>query len=536
MKLLFHFKSKLQAPSTAEWFPPWNTIWQKTRAILPASLGLMGVLGFLYIVSESNYLLFHAIAEIFALVVTVGIFVFAWNAREYLDNNYLLFVGIAYLFISMIDMLHMLSYTGMGVFPWADSNLPTQLWVAGRYVGSITLLLAPFTLNRKLNVSLVFSGYALVTLLLLASIFYWKNFPVCYIEGVGLTPFKKASEFVIAFILLVSIGLLWRSREAFARYVLWLLIAGIVLKIGSELEFAAYIRVQGIHNLAGHFLRIVSFYLFYLAIIETGLKKPYSILLRQLKQNQMVLEERSEELRRRNEELDAFAHSVAHDLLNPVSSALFTAKLIEGAELDREKLSDYLKGISRNMSKISRIIDELLLLAQIRQVDMIGAPIDMGQTVAAASERLKDLIESSQAEVIVPDSWPTALGHEAWIEEVWVNYISNAIKYGGSPPRIELRSDIKADGTVEFCVSDNGKGLTEEEKARLFKPFTQLNQVRLAGYGLGLSIVRRIVEKLGGEVRVESTPGLGSTFCFSLQGVRDDSLEQKQVSEISWQE
>ncbi|NLF76891.1 MAG: HAMP domain-containing histidine kinase, partial [Chloroflexi bacterium] len=101
-------------------------------------------------------------------------------------------------------------------------------------------------------------------------------------------------------------------------------------------------------------------------------------------------------------------------------------------------------------------------------------------------------------------------------EEVWANYINNAIKYGGEPPCVELGATAQPDGTVRFWVRDNGAGLTEEEQTRLFTPFTRLDQVRARGYGLGLSIVRRIMDRLGGEVGVESRDGEGSIFSFVL--------------------
>jgi signal transduction histidine kinase len=131
------------------------------------------------------------------------------------------------------------------------------------------------------------------------------------------------------------------------------------------------------------------------------------------------------------------------------------------------------------------------------------------------------MIGRFRAEVALPDNWPVALGYGPWIEQVWVNYLSNAIKYGGEPPRVELGADASGDaglsqGRVRFWVRDNGPGLGEEEIGRLFVPFTRLDQARAQGHGLGLSIVRRIVEKLGGGVGVESEPGEGSLFYFAL--------------------
>lgn len=109
-----------------------------------------------------------------------------------------------------------------------------------------------------------------------------------------------------------------------------------------------------------------------------------------------------------------------------------------------------------------------------------------------------------------------ALGYTHWVEAVWVNYISNALKYGGSTPIIELGAN-EQNGMVRFWVRDQGPGIAPAEQRRLFVPFTRLRQVKhVEGHGLGLSIVQRIVTKLGGTVGVESAPGKGSLFYFTL--------------------
>jgi signal transduction histidine kinase len=159
-------------------------------------------------------------------------------------------------------------------------------------------------------------------------------------------------------------------------------------------------------------------------------------------------------------------------------------------------------------------------------------PLDMAAIVAEALQRLASLIEEHQAEIILPaaSAWPVALGYGPWIEEVWINYISNAIKYGGRPPRLELGateyqtsegSEISqvSSSMVRFWVRDNGPGLTSEEQAQLFTQFTRLHQAQAKGHGLGLSIVQRIIKKLGGQVGVESQMGQGSIFNFTLPGL-----------------
>jgi PAS domain S-box-containing protein len=259
----------------------------------------------LYLASRYNYLLFHSLAEVFSIVVACGIFMIAWNARRFLDNNYLLFIGVAYLFVAILDFLHTLAYKGMNVFQGYQTNLPTQLWIAARYLESLSLLIAPFFLRRKLKINSVFIGYTVVVGLLLVSIFYWESFPVCFIEGVGLTPFKKISEYVISLILLASVALLVKNRSEFEKGVLLWLVWSIILTIVSELAFTLYVDAYGVLNQIGHFLKIVSFYLIYKAIIETGLTSPYSLLLRNLKQSEAALRRSRDELEIRVQERTA---------------------------------------------------------------------------------------------------------------------------------------------------------------------------------------------------------------------------------------
>ena len=251
-----------------------------------------------------------------------------------------------------------------------------------------------------------------------------------------------------------------------------------------------------------------------------------------------ALHQYTTELEARNEELDAYAHTVAHDLKAPLALIVGFAQVLDEdyTALPDEVMRRYLRRMAQGGRKMSNIIDELLLLTEMRKMEVKMRPLDMASIVAEAQQRLAHQIEASQAEIVLPETWPVVLGYGPWVEEVWANYLSNALKYGGQPPRVELGFDEPAsqriDGPTEpvlsvaeglaevsmvrFWIRDNGPGLTPEEQARLFTPFTRLDQVRVKGHGLGLSIVGRIVEKLGGEVGVESEVGQGSTFTFTL--------------------
>ncbi len=257
----------------------------------------------LYLLSRLNYLLFHSSVEVFSIVITFAIFAISWNSRRIMDSSYLLFIGIACLFVGGVDLLHTLAYRGMGVFPDQGGNLATQLWIVTRYMLSCSLFVALFFANRKFRPSLVIAGYVVVTALLFGSIFYWGNFPQAFIEGVGLTPFKVISEYVISFILLCAIGLLIIKRNAFSGSVVKLMVAAMAVSVFAEMAFTLYTDVYGIANMIGHLLTFVSFYLIYKALIETGLTKPYELLFRNMKQKEMALTRHAAELTEVNDQL-----------------------------------------------------------------------------------------------------------------------------------------------------------------------------------------------------------------------------------------
>ncbi|MEJ5300635.1 MAG: MASE3 domain-containing protein [Thermodesulforhabdaceae bacterium] len=249
------------------------------------------------ILSFYNYLLFHSLVEIFAVVVTGMIFLTAWVTQNYMTNHYLLFLGISYLFIGLIDLLHALAYKGMGVFPNATANEPTQLWIMARYMESISLLIAPTYAHRK--VSTIFWGtlYLILTIAGFLAIFQFKVFPDCYLEGKGLTTFKISSEYLICAILAISILRLKHIQEILDPRVFRLIMAAIITTIIAELAFTFYVSVYGLSNMVGHIFRLLSFALVLEGLIRTGIRDPFSVLFRQLKKEKESLESALKEVR-----------------------------------------------------------------------------------------------------------------------------------------------------------------------------------------------------------------------------------------------
>jgi two-component system, sensor histidine kinase and response regulator len=223
-------------------------------------------------------------------------------------------------------------------------------------------------------------------------------------------------------------------------------------------------------------------------------------------------------------ELDAFAHTVAHDLKNPLSLIVGFSDYLVAANKrmsDEEREINLLK-VQKAGNKAANIIDELLLLSSVRKQNIDLAPLNMNDILFAAQDRLTYMIDEYNAEISTPTEWPTALGYAPWVEEIWVNYLSNGMKYGGKPPKLELGGEMLADGRVRFWIKDNGPGISPQDQVRLFTEFVRIGQMRVQGHGLGLSIVQRISQKLNGEVGVTSTLGEGSEFYLILPSAKTD--------------
>ncbi|MCL4265940.1 MAG: PAS domain-containing protein [Anaerolineae bacterium] len=245
------------------------------------------------------------------------------------------------------------------------------------------------------------------------------------------------------------------------------------------------------------------------------------ILLYDMTERKQALQERDSLIK----ELDAYAHTVAHDLKNPLSLVVGYSNLMLRKEKETLSASaqSSLQTIAKTGHKMAEIVDALLLLASVRSMEKVEMkPLDTAVLVHNAWNRLTNSNDVA-AELSAPENWPTAVGYAPWVEQVWVNYLSNAIKYGGQPPTIVVGAEVLTETGngarpyLRFWVRDNGKGLSAAEADQLFQQFTRLDQhTAVQGHGLGLSIVQRIVERLGGTVGVESEPGVGSTFYFTL--------------------
>jgi len=254
--------------------------------ILILCSGLVWVIG----MGLKNFLLFHTVVELFSIIIGITTFVIAINTYKTNKNQHLIFLGVAYGFISYFDLLHTLTYKGMNMFAIEGSDIPTQLWIIARYMESISILTTIVFLKKKIQFHKIMFSYFIFSTFLTLSVFTWNIFPKSFVEGVGLTNFKIISEYIICGIFAISIVLLNRNKASWDKKIYSYIVASIFITILSELFFTLYIGVYDLTNMAGHILKVASFYLIYKSIIQVGIKMPYEELYQSEEQYRNLVE------------------------------------------------------------------------------------------------------------------------------------------------------------------------------------------------------------------------------------------------------
>jgi diguanylate cyclase (GGDEF)-like protein/PAS domain S-box-containing protein len=247
-------------------------------------------LAFIY---QQNYLLFHMLVELFGITVAWGIFLLVWTSQANLSNNFLLLAGNSLLFVGFLNLAHTLSFQGMQVFNEQNANLPDQSYLAARYFESLTFLVAIFSLRfrrvlTRFEYYLAFALYLLVTVLLFGAIFLWKAFPISSSVS-GYTLFYQASEYAITGIFLAYLAGLWLHRQSFeGRVFRWLAGAAVCLVLSEALQ-TTLLDVYPVSIFMAHLFNLLVFYLFYRAVMQTGVVEPQRLLFRELQVKQEAL-------------------------------------------------------------------------------------------------------------------------------------------------------------------------------------------------------------------------------------------------------
>jgi signal transduction histidine kinase len=353
-------------------------------------------------------------------------------------------------------------------------------------------------------------------------VFWWDNFPLCFVEGAGVTPFKKASEYAISAVLAVSIFLVARNPDTMNQRECRLLCSAFALTIASELVFTLYVSAYGYQNLIGHYLKIGAFFLAYQALFS-GKIRGRLVLIDELERAKTRLEANEMELRKANLSKDKFFSILAHDLRNPIGGLVSISELLVRRfdQLEPAKVRELCRLLHDGASHGGELLECILQWARaqtgrlevhpscIRLSELCEGIVELQSPVAAD----KEIRIAAQ---VPPDA--VAYADENMVATVLRNLVSNAVKFTPRGGEVVLTAREEGDWQL-LSVSDTGVGMSPEELKKLFRidvhfscPGTESER----GNGMGLILCKELLELNKGGLSVASEPMRGSTFSFRL--------------------
>ena len=236
----------------------------------------------LYILSIYNYYVLHGAIGIIAVVLASSVFMVGWNTRNFVENNFVVFLGLSFLFIGVLDAGHTLVFALIDVIPGYSINATSQLYIACRYMQAISFLIAPLFLVRKLRDLVAAHAYLFVTILVFV-LTYFSLLPTCYIEGSGFTLFYRISEYIITLIFILSLLFLIMRRRKLNQQIFVVLIVATSMVIIAELLFIGSTNGYDHFGILGHLFRLSCYYFVFFGLVRTALVQPYEVLFHNLK-------------------------------------------------------------------------------------------------------------------------------------------------------------------------------------------------------------------------------------------------------------
>lgn len=485
----------------------------------------------LLLAGRVNFPFFHIIVELFSIVVACGIFIISWHTRRLHEDGFFTYLGVSTLSVAVVDLLHTLSYKGLAIMPQSGAPVATQLWIAGRFLQAITILLAFFFLQRKLRDTPLLISFFAITALLVSSIFVWKIFPDCYVDGSGLTRFKIFSEYLIISMFATALFLLRRRWKSFDSHVAHYLAASFGFFMVSELAFTSYVGVFDWTNQIGHILKVAGYYCLYRGVVVIGLTRPFDLLFRRLKDINTTLEERVREEVERNREKDVLlvqkdrqaalgemTGNIAHQWrqpLNAVSLIVQDLAMQENAGcLNKEHLKESISRIDDLARHMSQTINDFRDLYQLNKEKV---PFNLSEKV----RQLLALVESNLREQGISVSVSAgaevlALGFPNQFAQVVLNLLNNSrdALVERKVPNPSIWIEISTDGSSALVtIKDNAGGIPTDILHRVFDPYFT---TREEGTGIGLYMSRTIIEQnMSGRLTVRNEKE-GAVFTLEL--------------------
>ena len=477
----------------------------------------------LWLTSGYSYLLFHTIVEMTGIAIAAAVFMISWSSRGYVATQPFVLLGIGYLFVSVLDLLHTLAYQGMTVLP-SGQDYATKLWVAARGLQALVtlafvLLARAGRTARSLPAFLVVGAAAALAVL---SIFTWNVFPVSFVEGQGVTLFKKLCEYAISAILVACIALLALRKGTINRQERLYLAGAFALNAASELVFTLYVSAYGYQNLVGHLLKLGSFLLAYQALFSTKVRSRLA-LIEELRASTAGLAKREAELRAANLAKDSFFSILAHDLRNPIGGIQSLTEVLATKfdRLEPERVREMCVFLNDGVRQTSELLECILqwARAQTGRLEVKPSTVPLAElcdgilSMQNAAAEGKGIVLESRL-----PSDAAAWADANMIATVLRNLVSNAVKFTARGGSVTLSSETVA-WRERVTVSDTGRGMTPEEIDKLFRigvHYSCAGTDGEHGSGMGLILCHELVTLNKGTIEVVSEPGKGSAFTLSL--------------------
>ncbi|HLB70066.1 MAG TPA: ATP-binding protein [Candidatus Methanoperedens sp.] len=484
---------------------------------------------FLELVSESAREHIEIFTEILIVFVAFSIFTMTWYAYGKSRDNHSLFLGATFLNVGVLSLLHIFSLSFMPDFITSNSPQKAELFWGEAMIFLAIFILAsvyiyhdslPGFINRP--VLLILSIF-IALLSIIPVLFFLDHLVPMFISG------NRASSGMLLLLAAATVMTLYaiylyaRRLKRTGQKNIQFLMDGLIIVTVSNFVYFSY-------EFSGHLLMATGFYFIHLSLYRSSVELPYEKLAeaedRLRKDAEEKLKQTMAELMRSNKELEEFAYVASHDLQEPLRMVVSYLQLIEKRYKSRidADADEFIDFAVDGATRMQRLINDLLTYSRVGTQGRPFVPTDCESVLRQACANLEIAMKESGA-VITHDVLPEVMADSGQLAQLFQNLIGNAIKFRNEkPPEIHIGIEQKGNDWL-FCVRDHGIGIDMQYAERIFHIFQRLHgKKEYSGSGIGLAVCKKIVKRHGGRIWVESEPGKGSTFYFTIPKERGERI------------
>jgi signal transduction histidine kinase len=468
------------------------------------------------------YVPVHTILELLVVAIAFATFGVQWLAAREFPEGRARFLGPAFLAVGIFEALHLLAFPGMPGFAGpGTTERGIYYWLLAR-VWTVGALLVAVGSDRDGQRSSLRRGVLLaanllaVVALVLVEVALPPARALFFVEGQGLTRLKVAIEVLVGVAALLGAWLHARAARRGAGTASTVLAAALAVTALSELCFTLYSHAHDPFNVLGHAYLLLAFSLVFRALFAGTVVAPHRELAALRGHIENELHVTIAELRATKESREDLLRAVSHDLRNPLQIVLLKAQLLgrrSVADEGTQRAAGAILTAGRRMERMLRDLADSARLEGGTLLRLERTAVNVPAFVADTLDLTHGVFDPARVEVVLPDGLPAVDADPDRLERVLVNLVGNALKY--SPGRVVV-SAARTGDFVRISVADEGPGIAPADQERLFQRYYRGHRHEGEGLGLGLYIVRRLVEAHGGRVELTSAPGEGSTFSFTL--------------------